>query len=82
MIFKPSETTPLTAFKLAEIYTEAGVPDGVFNVVQGAGREIGQWLTEHPVIEKSHSLVVWKLAKSHGNCCWLYAKRSDHGTRW
>ncbi|MBO3657797.1 betaine-aldehyde dehydrogenase [Acinetobacter haemolyticus] len=52
MIFKPSETTPLTAFKLAEIYTEAGLPDGVFNVVQGAGRDIGQWLTEHPVIEK------------------------------
>lgn len=58
MIFKPSETTPLTALKLAEIYTEAGLPDGVFNVVQGAGREIGQWLTEHPVIEKSHSRVV------------------------
>ncbi|MPW45158.1 betaine-aldehyde dehydrogenase [Acinetobacter guerrae] len=52
MIFKPSEVTPLTAFKLAEIYTEAGLPDGVFNVVQGAGRDIGQWLTEHPVIEK------------------------------
>ena len=57
MIFKPSETTPITALKLAEIYTEAGLPDGVFNVVQGAGREIGQWLTEHPVIEKSHSRV-------------------------
>lgn len=52
MIFKPSEVTPLTAFKLAEIYSEAGLPEGVFNVVQGAGREIGQWLTEHPVIEK------------------------------
>ncbi len=52
MVFKPSEVTPLTAFKLAEIYTEAGLPDGVFNVVQGAGRDIGQWLTEHPVIEK------------------------------
>ena len=52
MIFKPSEVTPLTALKLAEIYTEAGLPDGVFNVVQGAGRDIGQWLTEHPVIEK------------------------------
>ncbi|MBJ9985669.1 betaine-aldehyde dehydrogenase [Acinetobacter sp. S40] len=52
MIFKPSEVTPLTALKLAEIYTEAGLPDGVFNVVQGAGGEIGQWLTEHPVIEK------------------------------
>ena len=52
MIFKPSEVTPLTAYKLAEIYTEAGVPDGVFNVVQGIGRDIGQWLTEHPAIEK------------------------------
>lgn len=52
MIFKPSEVTPLTAFKLAEIYTEAGLPNGVFNVVQGAGRDIGQWLTEHPGIEK------------------------------
>lgn len=52
MIFKPSEVTPLSALKLAEIYTEAGLPAGVFNVVQGAGREIGQWLTEHPIIEK------------------------------
>ncbi|MEG2434228.1 MAG: aldehyde dehydrogenase family protein, partial [Acinetobacter sp.] len=49
---KPSEVTPLTAYKLAEIYTEAGVPNGVFNVVQGIGRDIGQWLTEHPAIEK------------------------------
>ena len=40
MIFKASEVTPLTALKLAEIYTEAGVPHGVFNVVTGSG-EIG-----------------------------------------
>ncbi|AHG22466.1 betaine-aldehyde dehydrogenase [Chania multitudinisentens RB-25] len=52
MIFKPSEMTPLSALKLAEIYTEAGVPDGVFNVLQGAGRYVGQWLSEHPRIEK------------------------------
>lgn len=52
MVFKPSEVTPLTAIRLAQIYTEAGVPDGVFNVVQGAGAEIGNWLTEHPLIEK------------------------------
>lgn len=52
MIFKPSEITPLTAFKLAEIYTEAGLPAGVFNVVQGLGQEVGQWLTEHPEIAK------------------------------
>ncbi|MBD8634336.1 betaine-aldehyde dehydrogenase [Stenotrophomonas sp. CFBP 13725] len=52
MVFKPSEVTPLTVIELAKIYTEAGVPDGVFNVVQGPGRDVGTWLTEHPVIEK------------------------------
>ncbi|MBF0674012.1 betaine-aldehyde dehydrogenase [Pseudomonas sp.] len=52
MIFKPSEITPLSALKLAEIYTEAGLPDGVFNVLTGPGAEVGQWLTEHPGIAK------------------------------
>ena len=52
MIFKPSEVTSLTALKLAEIYTEAGLPAGVFNVVTGLGSAVGQWLTEHPGIEK------------------------------
>ena len=51
MIFKPSEETPLGALKLAEIFTEAGIPDGVFNVVQGAG-EVGSWLTHHTEIAK------------------------------
>lgn len=51
MIFKPSEETPLGALKLAEIFSEAGLPDGVFNVVQGAG-EVGAWLTHHPDIAK------------------------------
>ncbi|MGQ5523484.1 betaine-aldehyde dehydrogenase [Chitinimonas sp. PSY-7] len=52
MIFKPSEITPLSALKLAEIYTEAGLPDGLFNVLNGRGPEVGQWLTEHPAIAK------------------------------
>lgn len=52
MIFKPSEVTSLTALKLAEIYTEAGLPAGVFNVVTGPGNEAGRWLTEHPEIAK------------------------------
>ncbi|WP_341319270.1 betaine-aldehyde dehydrogenase [Paraburkholderia sp. IMGN_8] len=51
MIFKPSEVTPLSALKLAEIYTDAGVPAGVFNVVQGDGR-VGAMLAAHPDIAK------------------------------
>ncbi|MEQ9366895.1 MAG: betaine-aldehyde dehydrogenase [Leptospirales bacterium] len=51
MIYKPSELTPLSALRLAEIYTEAGVPPGVFNVVQGAA-ETGQLLSRHPGIAK------------------------------
>ena len=52
MIFKPSEVTPLTTLLLAEIYSEAGLPDGVFNVINGPGASVGAWLTEHPGIEK------------------------------
>ncbi|WP_371373415.1 betaine-aldehyde dehydrogenase [Thalassotalea aquiviva] len=51
MIFKPSEETPMGAVKLAEIFIEAGMPAGVFNVVHGAA-EVGQWLTANPEIEK------------------------------
>nr|WP_310200073.1 betaine-aldehyde dehydrogenase [Ancylobacter sp. 3268] len=51
MIFKPAELTPLTAVKLAEIMREAGVPDGVFQVVQGFA-ETGRLLTRHPDIAK------------------------------
>lgn len=51
LIFKPSEETPLGAIKLAQIFIEAGMPPGVFNVVQGAA-EVGQWLTSHKDIEK------------------------------
>lgn len=51
MVFKPAELTPLSAIALAEIYTEAGVPPGVFNVVQGDART-GQAMTAHPGIAK------------------------------
>ncbi|TSA15497.1 MAG: betaine-aldehyde dehydrogenase, partial [Comamonadaceae bacterium] len=51
MIFKPSELTPVTALKLAEIYLEAGVPPGVFNVLQGRGAT-GALLTAHPGVAK------------------------------
>ena len=51
VVFKPSELTPLSALKLAEILKEAGLPDGVFNVVQGYG-ETGAHLVEHPDVAK------------------------------
>jgi betaine-aldehyde dehydrogenase len=51
MIFKPSEMTPRTAVILAEIYTEAGLPDGVFNVLQGDA-EVGKALTTHKDVAK------------------------------
>lgn len=51
MVYKPSEVTPLHGQTLAEIYTEAGVPPGVFNVVNGGG-DVGAYLTSHPNIAK------------------------------
>ena len=51
MIFKPSETTPLCALKVAEILCEAGLPAGVYNVVQGLG-DIGAALVTDPRVAK------------------------------
>jgi len=51
MVFKPSETTPVTALELAKALAEAGAPAGVFNIVQGAA-ETGRALVEHPDVAK------------------------------
>ncbi|AQT80262.1 aldehyde dehydrogenase [Mycolicibacterium litorale] len=51
VVVKPSELTPLTTLALAEILTEAGLPDGVLGVVTG-GRTAGERLTQHPDIAK------------------------------
>ena len=51
-VVKPSEYTPLTTLKLAKIFTEAGLPPGVFNVVLGLGQSAGKMLAEHPDINK------------------------------
>jgi acyl-CoA reductase-like NAD-dependent aldehyde dehydrogenase len=52
VVLKPAELTPLTALRFAEIATEAGIPDGVVNVVVGPGRTCGQRLVEHPDVAK------------------------------
>src|SRR5919107_2162514 len=52
VVLKPAELTPLTAVELERIVVEAGVPEGVFNVVVGAGRVVGERIVEHPDVAK------------------------------
>lgn len=52
VILKPAPSTPLTAIELGKIALEAGVPEGVLNILTGSGRELGEWIVEHPLIDK------------------------------
>ncbi|HEU4941776.1 MAG TPA: aldehyde dehydrogenase family protein [Gaiellaceae bacterium] len=52
VVLKPAELTPLTALRLGELALEAGVPEGVVNVVAGSGSVVGQRLVEHPDVAK------------------------------
>eukprot|EP01117_Protostelium_nocturnum_P001934 TRINITY_DN1259_c0_g1_i1.p1 TRINITY_DN1259_c0_g1~~TRINITY_DN1259_c0_g1_i1.p1 ORF type:complete len:516 (-),score=189.02 TRINITY_DN1259_c0_g1_i1:389-1912(-) len=52
VVLKPSEVTPLTALEFAQIVSDAGVPPGVFNVVNGYGPDVGGPLTRHPEVDK------------------------------
>ena len=51
VVHKPAEFSPLSAMILAEISKEAGLPDGVWNTVNGFGEVAGKALTEHPDIK-------------------------------
>ena len=51
VVAKPSEITPMTAYLLGEILTEAGLPKGVLNIVHGLGTTTGQAIVEHPNIK-------------------------------
>jgi gamma-glutamyl-gamma-aminobutyraldehyde dehydrogenase len=51
VVLKPSEKSPLTALRLAELAVEAGLPEGVFNVVPGYGHEAGEALALHPQVD-------------------------------
>jgi betaine-aldehyde dehydrogenase len=52
IVLKPAELTPLTALKLEQIVLDAGLPEGVLNVVVGPGRVVGERLVEHPDVAK------------------------------
>src|SRR3954447_5623344 len=51
VVIKPAELTPLTTLTLARLATEAGLPDGVFNVLTGAGGDVGTALAGHPDVD-------------------------------
>jgi betaine-aldehyde dehydrogenase len=52
VVLKPAELTPLTAVELEKLVVEAGLPEGVFNVVVGQGRVVGERIVEHPDVAK------------------------------
>ena len=52
VVLKPAELTPLSALRFAELALEAGLPEGVVNVVAGPGSECGRRLVEHPDVAK------------------------------
>lgn len=51
VVFKPSSYTPVCAAKFVEIIVEAGIPDGVLNLIYGTGEEVGEPLASHPLID-------------------------------
>jgi len=52
IVLKPAELAPLTAMYLADLATQAGIPDGVINIVNGYGADVGQAISEHPDVQK------------------------------
>jgi acyl-CoA reductase-like NAD-dependent aldehyde dehydrogenase len=52
VVAKPAEMTPLTAIRIGELAAEAGLPDGVFQVLPGKGSVVGQRLVDHPAVRK------------------------------
>jgi aldehyde dehydrogenase (NAD+) len=69
VIHKPATDTPLTAIRLAQTLQDAGIPDGVVNLVTGSGASIGDVLVKHPLVEKiafTGSTAVGKLLIRNG----------------
>jgi acyl-CoA reductase-like NAD-dependent aldehyde dehydrogenase len=52
VVAKPAELTPLTAMRIAELALDAGIPEGVFQVLPGKGAIVGQRLVDHPAVRK------------------------------
>jgi aldehyde dehydrogenase (NAD+) len=74
VVFKPAPETPLDAFKLAELFEQAGLPKGVLSVVP-AGREVGEHLVRHPDVDKISFTGSTVAGKKIGGICGEQLKR-------
>lgn len=75
VVFKPAELTPATSILLAEIYEEAGLPPGVFNMLIGTGREVGEAMVNAPRLRA----ISFTGSNSVGNA--LYVKAAQRGAK-
>ncbi len=75
VVFKPAELTPATATLLAEIYEEAGVPAGVFNMLVGSGSVVGEAIVNSPVVRA----ISFTGSNEVGGA--LYAKAAERGAK-
>ena len=78
VVLKPAEETPLSALRLAELASEAGLPDGVLNVVPGDGPVAGRALGEHPDVD----VVAFTGSTAVGKLFLEYAGRSNMKQVW
>lgn len=68
VVLKPAEITPLTAIRLGELALEAGLPEGVFNVIPGKGSVVGQRFVDNELVRKvcfTGSTAVGKIGRAH-----------------
>jgi acyl-CoA reductase-like NAD-dependent aldehyde dehydrogenase len=75
VVFKPAELTPATSVLLAEIYEEAGLPPGVFNMLVGTGREVGEAMVHAPELRA----ISFTGSNNVGNA--LYVKAAQRGAK-
>lgn len=75
VVVLPSEESPVIAFRIAQLYAEAGVPDGLLNIVTGSGAEIGDALTTHPQVKIVSFTGSTRIGRHIGTLCGQRGKR-------
>lgn len=75
VVLLPSEEAPAIAVRMAQLYTEAGIPNGLVNVLTGRGAEIGDALTTHPLVRAVSFTGSTRIGRHIGELCGRLGKR-------